>query len=49
MQKFDSFEKIVSWQKARELNKHIYIITDKESFKTDFDLVRQIRRASISI
>lgn len=49
MQKFDSFEKIVSWQKAREFNKHIYIITDKESFKTDFDLVSQIRRASISI
>lgn len=49
MGKFDTFEEIIAWQKARELNKYIYQVTAKESFKKDFDLVRQIRRASISI
>lgn len=49
MGKFNSFEEINSWQKARIFNKRIYIITDNSSFKKDFDLVRQIRRASISI
>ena len=49
MGKFNSFEEINSWQKSRLFNKRIYEITDNCSFKKDFDLVRQIRRASISI
>ena len=49
MGKFNSFEEINSWQKARQFNKRIYEITDNQNFKRDFDLVRQIRRASISI
>lgn len=49
MGKFKSFEEINSWQKARVFNKRIYDITDGENFKKDYDLVRQIRRASISI
>jgi four helix bundle protein len=49
MGKFKSFEEINSWQKARQFNKRIYEITDNQNFKKDFDLVRQIRRASISI
>lgn len=49
MEKFDSFEKILSWQKAREFNKQIYLTTESDKFKANFDLVRQIRRASISI
>ena len=49
MGKFKSFEEIISWQKARQFNKRIYEITDNQNFKKDFDLVRQIRRASISI
>ena len=43
------FEQIISWQKARELNKRIYELTLKESFSKDFALRDQIRRASISI
>ena len=46
---FKSFEEITSWQKSRLFNKRIYEITENEGFKRDFDLVRQIRRASISI
>ena len=49
MGKFNSFEEINSWQKARHFNKRVYEITDNQNFKRDFDLVRQIRRASISI
>ena len=49
MGKFNSFEEINSWLKARQFNKRVYEITDNQNFKRDFDLVRQIRRASISI
>ena len=49
MGKFNSFEEINSWQKSREFNKKIYLVTESNTFKKDFDLVRQIRRASISI
>lgn len=49
MGKFNSFEEINSWQKARLLNKRIYEITDNQNFKKDYDLSRQIRRATISI
>ncbi|MDG4716168.1 four helix bundle protein [Winogradskyella marincola] len=50
MAKFRSFEEIISWQKARELNKDIYNITNKnDSFSKDFGLRDQIRRSSISI
>ena len=50
MAKFSSFEEIISWQKARELNVEIYKITNSSDlFHKDFGLRDQIRRASISI
>jgi len=50
MGKFSSFEEILSWQKARNLNTEIYKITNSNtSFNKDFGLKDQIRRASISI
>lgn len=49
MGKFNSFEEINSWQKSRIFNKRIYQITENINFKKDFDFVKQIRRASISI
>ncbi len=49
MGKFNSFEEINSWQKARIFNKKIYEITENPKFKNDSDFIRQIRRASISI
>ncbi|OYQ34410.1 four helix bundle protein [Flavobacterium cyanobacteriorum] len=49
MGKFSSFEDINSWQKARALNKRIYLITEETAFKRDFDLARQLRRSSVSI
>jgi len=49
MSKFKSFEEINSWQKSRIFNKKIYLVTENPNFKKDFDFVRQIRRASLSI
>ena len=50
MAKFNSFEEIISWQKARELNKEIYFLTNNNnSFSKDFGLRDQIRKSSISI
>lgn len=50
MAKFSSFEEIISWQKARELNFEIYKITNSNDlFNKDFGLREQIRRASVSI
>jgi len=50
MAKFNSFEEITSWQKARTLNLVIYKITNTSlSFSKDYGLRDQIRRASVSI
>ncbi len=49
MSKFNSFEEIIAWQKARELNSEIYEITNDGLFSKDYDLKSQIRRSSISI
>ncbi len=50
MAKFNSFEEILSWQRARELNVIIYKITNSSLlFSKDFGLRDQIRRASVSI
>jgi four helix bundle protein len=43
------FEQIISWKKARELNKEIYQLTNRNEFSKDFALRDQIRKASISI
>jgi four helix bundle protein len=44
-----TFEDMLSWKKARELNKIIYLGTLNPSFSKDFALKDQIRRSSISI
>lgn len=41
------FEDLICWQKSRALANFVFDITDKPIFK-DYDLKRQIRRASIS-
>ncbi|MFM7053114.1 MAG: four helix bundle protein [Bacteroidota bacterium] len=44
-----TFEELLSWKKARELNKFIYTETLKPTFAKDFALKDQIRRSSTSI
>ena len=43
------FEELAIFQKARELSKKIYPVTNKDSFKSDFRFVQQIRAAAGSI
>lgn len=43
------FEDIEAWQKARELTKVIYTLSNDGQFACDFGLRDQIRRASVSI
>ena len=49
MAKIERFEDLISWQKARELNRLVYKISANGTFVKDFALRDQIRRASISI
>lgn len=49
LQKLSSFEEIFSWKKARLFNQKIYLVTEEQIFKKDFDFARQLRRASVSI
>jgi len=46
---FQSFEDILSWQKARELTRNIYAMTNQGSLARDYGLRDQMRRASVSI
>jgi four helix bundle protein len=43
------FEDIQGWQEARDLTQKIYQITEQPQISRDFELVRQIRSASVSI
>lgn len=43
------FEDLIAWQKARELVKDIYHVTNSGDFSRDFGLRDQIRRAAVSI
>lgn len=49
MSAFQRFEDIDAWQKARELTKAIYALSNDGQFARDFGLRDQIRRASVSI
>jgi four helix bundle protein len=42
------FEDLECWQAARELTKYVYKLTKKEKFSRDFELVRQVRKSSVS-
>ena len=43
------FEELAIFQKARELSKKIYPVTNKDGFKLDYRFVQQIRAAAGSI
>ena len=49
MAKIERFEDLISWQKARELNRLIYKASKNGAFAKDFGLRDQIRRASVSV
>lgn len=43
------FEELSIFQKARELSKKIYPVTNREGFKSDYRFVQQIRAAAGSV
>lgn len=43
------FEELAIFQKARELSKRIYLVTNRDGFKSDYRFVQQIRAAAGSI
>lgn len=43
------FEELAIFQKARELSKKIYPVTNRDGFKSDYRFVQQIRAAAGSI
>ncbi|MFH0880555.1 MAG: four helix bundle protein [Lentisphaerota bacterium] len=49
MARFEKFEDMVVWQKARVLTRRVYEISNAPSFARDFGLCDQIRRAVVSI
>ena len=49
MPTFKNFEEIESWQKAHELTREVYTVSNQGAFTKDFGLRDQIRRASVSI
>ena len=49
MTTFKAFEDIEAWQKARNLTREIYVVSNLGSFSKDYGLRDQIRRAGVSI
>jgi len=49
MGKIERFEDLIAWQRARELTRLIYGLSDSGAFAKDFGLRDQIRRASVSV
>ncbi|MEL6443615.1 MAG: four helix bundle protein [Bacteroidota bacterium] len=49
MATFTSFEDIQAWQLARALTRRVCALTQSGAFARDYDLVRQMRRASVSV
>jgi four helix bundle protein len=49
MSTFKRFEEIQAWQKAREITKKVYSMSDSGIFAKDFSLRDQMKRASVSI
>jgi len=40
---------MLSWQKAREVTRHVYTLSQQGGFAKDFELRNQMRSASVSI
>ena len=49
MTRVKKFEDVIAWQKARELVKMVYEMTEEGDLARDFSLKDQIRRAAVSI
>lgn len=49
MARIEKFEDIQAWQKARELVRKVYSVSNNGLFAKDFGLRDQVRRAAVSV
>lgn len=49
MPSFKKFEDILAWKKARVVTRSVYDISKKREFSKDYELQKQMKRASVSI
>ena len=49
VKKVRRFEDLIAWQKARELTRRIYTLSNDGNFGRDYGLRDQIRRAAVSV
>jgi four helix bundle protein len=49
MATIERFEESTAWQRARELVREVYMLTQKEPFRSDFGLRDQVQRAVVSV
>ena len=47
--RIEEFEDLIAWQKARDLAREIYRVTQQGAFAKDYGLSGQIQRAAVSI
>jgi len=43
------FEDLIAWQKARSLTREVYQVSSAQRFDRDFELMRQLRKAAVSV
>jgi four helix bundle protein len=49
LSRIERFEELIAWQKARDLTRVIYQVTQQGAFARDLGLARQMQRAAVSI
>ena len=49
VERVERFEDLIAWQKARELTREVYRVTQEGAFAKDFGLAGQIQRAAVSV
>ncbi len=49
VKKVRRFEDLIAWQKARELTRRIYLLSNDGNFGRDYGLRDQVRRAAVSV
>ncbi len=49
MTKISNFEDLTCWKEARALTTRVYKLTNRGAFSQDYELRKQIRKASISV
>jgi four helix bundle protein len=49
MSKVERFEDLIAWQRAKDLARLAYEVTQQEAFARDYGLSRQMQRAAVSV